>query len=240
MGAPRDVEGKRRYWRARGPSALRSLGQSGQVHARGPWIDAYRNGERLDGNVVTIGLNNANFVPTRWSDAATLFCESGHTLHHQTGSASSWAISVTQLRTEWQPMTLGAQCWTRVGLRICASTTAQVAKWPQNALLAANSDSITATACAVRRSPGPRSSRPAAAMLRIREPPRPISWRSGIGAVRPTTATVSRSAQGDAGRHARHGLGNGQIQSIDPTGHGAWPLGQDRKVTILDQFRDCG
>jgi len=55
----------------------------------GAWMNAYRNQERLDGDVTTIVSNNSNFVQGKpgqpvlisWSDATTLFHEFGHALH---------------------------------------------------------------------------------------------------------------------------------------------------------------
>ncbi|QDA61478.1 M3 family metallopeptidase [Hymenobacter jejuensis] len=55
----------------------------------GAWMNAYRNQERMDGEVTTIVSNNSNFVkgkdgaPTliSWTDATTLFHEFGHALH---------------------------------------------------------------------------------------------------------------------------------------------------------------
>ncbi|GAA4013691.1 M3 family metallopeptidase [Hymenobacter fastidiosus] len=55
----------------------------------GAWMNAYRNQQRMDGEVSTIVSNNSNFVkgqdgaPTliSWTDATTLFHEFGHALH---------------------------------------------------------------------------------------------------------------------------------------------------------------
>lgn len=55
----------------------------------GAWMNAYRNQEKLDGNVLTIVSNNCNFVKgapdepilISWEDASTLFHEFGHALH---------------------------------------------------------------------------------------------------------------------------------------------------------------
>lgn len=55
----------------------------------GAWMNAYRNQERMDGEVTTIVSNNANFVKGQpgepllisWDDAKTLFHEFGHALH---------------------------------------------------------------------------------------------------------------------------------------------------------------
>ncbi|MFB9108881.1 M3 family metallopeptidase [Flavobacterium gyeonganense] len=55
----------------------------------GAWMNAYRNQQRLDGEVLTIVSNNCNFVKgapneailISWDDASTLFHEFGHALH---------------------------------------------------------------------------------------------------------------------------------------------------------------
>lgn len=55
----------------------------------GAWMNAYRNQQRLDGDVLTIVSNNCNFVKgapnepilISWDDASTLFHEFGHALH---------------------------------------------------------------------------------------------------------------------------------------------------------------
>lgn len=55
----------------------------------GAWMNAYRNQERMDGEVLTIVSNNCNFVKgapnepilISWEDASTLFHEFGHALH---------------------------------------------------------------------------------------------------------------------------------------------------------------
>jgi len=55
----------------------------------GAWMNAYRNQEKMDGEVATIVSNNSNFVKGKpgepvlisWSDAETLFHEFGHALH---------------------------------------------------------------------------------------------------------------------------------------------------------------
>ncbi|TDE06423.1 M3 family metallopeptidase [Flavobacterium hiemivividum] len=55
----------------------------------GAWMNAYRNQEKLDGEVLTIVSNNSNFIKgadnepvlISWSDATTLFHEFGHALH---------------------------------------------------------------------------------------------------------------------------------------------------------------
>jgi peptidyl-dipeptidase Dcp len=55
----------------------------------GAWMNAYRDQERMDGDITTIVSNNSNFVKGKpgepvllsWDDASTLFHEFGHALH---------------------------------------------------------------------------------------------------------------------------------------------------------------
>ncbi|MGO4820363.1 MULTISPECIES: M3 family metallopeptidase [unclassified Flavobacterium] len=55
----------------------------------GAWMNAYRNQERMDDEVLTIVSNNCNFIKgaskepilISWTDATTLFHEFGHALH---------------------------------------------------------------------------------------------------------------------------------------------------------------
>ena len=55
----------------------------------GAWMNAYRNQQRMDGNITTIVSNNSNFIKgsanepvlISWDDASTLFHEFGHALH---------------------------------------------------------------------------------------------------------------------------------------------------------------
>lgn len=55
----------------------------------GAWMNAYRNQQRLEGDVLTIVSNNCNFIKgaanepilISWEDASTLFHEFGHALH---------------------------------------------------------------------------------------------------------------------------------------------------------------
>ncbi|WP_031454401.1 M3 family metallopeptidase [Flavobacterium chungangense] len=55
----------------------------------GAWMNAYRNQQRLDDDVLTIVSNNCNFIKgaenepilISWDDASTLFHEFGHALH---------------------------------------------------------------------------------------------------------------------------------------------------------------
>ncbi|MCC2548223.1 M3 family metallopeptidase [Hymenobacter sp. BT175] len=71
----------------------------------GAWMNAYRNQERLDGDVTTIVSNNSNFVkgkegaPTliSWTDATTLFHEFGHALHGLSSNVTYPSLSGTSV-----------------------------------------------------------------------------------------------------------------------------------------------
>jgi peptidyl-dipeptidase Dcp len=71
----------------------------------GAWMNAYRNQQRLDGNVTTIVSNNSNFVkgkdgePTliSWTDATTLFHEFGHALHGLSSNVTYPTLSGTSV-----------------------------------------------------------------------------------------------------------------------------------------------
>ncbi|KAA9327655.1 M3 family metallopeptidase [Hymenobacter busanensis] len=71
----------------------------------GAWMNAYRNQQRLEGNVTTIVSNNSNFVkgkdgaPTliSWTDASTLFHEFGHALHGLSSSVTYPSLSGTSV-----------------------------------------------------------------------------------------------------------------------------------------------
>jgi peptidyl-dipeptidase Dcp len=71
----------------------------------GAWMNAYRNQQRLDGNVTTIVSNNSNFVkgkdgePTliSWTDATTLFHEFGHALHGLSSNVTYPSVSGTSV-----------------------------------------------------------------------------------------------------------------------------------------------
>jgi peptidyl-dipeptidase Dcp len=69
----------------------------------GAWMSAYRNQERLDGDVKTIVSNNSNFVKGNpgepvlisWDDASTLFHEFGHALHGLSSNVTYPSLSGT-------------------------------------------------------------------------------------------------------------------------------------------------
>jgi peptidyl-dipeptidase Dcp len=69
----------------------------------GAWMNAYRNQQKLGGNVTTIVSNNANFVKGKegepvlisWDDAETLFHEFGHALHGLSSNVTYPSLSGT-------------------------------------------------------------------------------------------------------------------------------------------------
>jgi peptidyl-dipeptidase Dcp len=75
----------------------------------GAWMNAYRNQERLDGEVPTIVSNNANFVKGRpgepvlvsWNDAETLFHEFGHALHGLSSRVTFPSLSGTNVARDF-------------------------------------------------------------------------------------------------------------------------------------------
>ena len=75
----------------------------------GAWMNAYRNQERLDGDVPTIVSNNANFVKGKpgepvlvsWDDATTLFHEFGHALHGLSSSVTYPSLSGTNVPRDY-------------------------------------------------------------------------------------------------------------------------------------------
>jgi peptidyl-dipeptidase Dcp len=75
----------------------------------GAWMNAYRNQERVDGDVPTIVSNNANFVKGKpgepilvsWTDAETLFHEFGHALHGLDSSVTYPTLSGTNVARDY-------------------------------------------------------------------------------------------------------------------------------------------
>jgi peptidyl-dipeptidase Dcp len=75
----------------------------------GAWMNAYRNQERVDGNVTTIVSNNSNFVKSKpgepvlisWDDATTLFHEFGHALHGLASNVTYPSVSGTSVATDY-------------------------------------------------------------------------------------------------------------------------------------------
>jgi peptidyl-dipeptidase Dcp len=75
----------------------------------GAWMNAYRNQERVDGNITTIVSNNSNFVKGKpgepvlisWDDAVTLFHEFGHALHGLSSNVTYPSLSGTSVATDY-------------------------------------------------------------------------------------------------------------------------------------------
>jgi peptidyl-dipeptidase Dcp len=75
----------------------------------GAWMNAYREQERLDGEVPTIVSNNSNFVKGKpgepvlvsWTDAVTLFHEFGHALHGLQSSVTYKSLSGTNVARDY-------------------------------------------------------------------------------------------------------------------------------------------
>jgi peptidyl-dipeptidase Dcp len=75
----------------------------------GAWMSAYRNQERLDGELTPIVSNSANFVKGRpgepilisWTDAQTLFHEFGHALHGLASSVAYPSLSGTSVPRDY-------------------------------------------------------------------------------------------------------------------------------------------
>ncbi len=69
----------------------------------GAWMNAYRNQQRMDGEITTIVSNNSNFVKGKpgepvlisWDDASTLFHEFGHALHGLASNVTYPSVSGT-------------------------------------------------------------------------------------------------------------------------------------------------
>jgi peptidyl-dipeptidase Dcp len=75
----------------------------------GAWMNAYRNQERMDGDVRTIVSNNANFLKGKpgepvllsWDDARTLFHEFGHALHGLSSNVTYPSLSGTSVARDY-------------------------------------------------------------------------------------------------------------------------------------------
>ena len=71
----------------------------------GAWMNAYRNQQRVDGEILTIVSNNSNFVKGKpgepvlisWDDANTLFHEFGHALHGLCSNVTYPSLSGTNV-----------------------------------------------------------------------------------------------------------------------------------------------
>ena len=75
----------------------------------GAWMNAYRNQQKIDGNIQTIVSNNSNFIKTAdgqpvlisWSDANTLFHEFGHALHGLCSNVTYPTLSGTAVARDY-------------------------------------------------------------------------------------------------------------------------------------------
>ncbi len=75
----------------------------------GAWMTAYRDQERLSGDVTTIVSNNCNFIKGKagepvlisWEDARTLFHEFGHALHGLNSNVTYPLLSGTNVATDY-------------------------------------------------------------------------------------------------------------------------------------------
>ena len=75
----------------------------------GAWMNAYRNQERVDGEITTIVSNNSNFVKGKpgepllisWDDAETLFHEFGHALHGLSSNVTYPSLSGTAVARDY-------------------------------------------------------------------------------------------------------------------------------------------
>jgi peptidyl-dipeptidase Dcp len=71
----------------------------------GAWMNAYRNQQKVDGNIMTLVSNNSNFVKGKagepvlisWDDATTLFHEFGHALHGLSSNVTYPSLSGTNV-----------------------------------------------------------------------------------------------------------------------------------------------
>lgn len=75
----------------------------------GAWMNAYRDQERMDGDITTIVSNNSNFVKGRpgeailisWDDATTMFHEFGHALHGLSSNVTYPMLSGTNVARDY-------------------------------------------------------------------------------------------------------------------------------------------
>lgn len=75
----------------------------------GAWMNAYRDQQKLDGNIITIVSNNCNFVKgsgndpvlISWEDATTLFHEFGHALHGLCSNVAYPSLSGTSVSRDY-------------------------------------------------------------------------------------------------------------------------------------------
>jgi peptidyl-dipeptidase Dcp len=75
----------------------------------GAWMNAYRDQQRMKGEITTIVSNNANFVKGKpgepvlisWDDASTLFHEFGHALHGLCSNVTYPSLSGTSVARDY-------------------------------------------------------------------------------------------------------------------------------------------
>ncbi len=75
----------------------------------GAWMNAYRNQDKMNGNVLTIVSNNSNFIKgvegepvlISWDDANTLFHEFGHALHGLCSNVTYPSLSGTAVARDY-------------------------------------------------------------------------------------------------------------------------------------------
>lgn len=75
----------------------------------GAWMNAYRDQQRMDGEITTIVSNNSNFVKGKpsepilisWDDATTMFHEFGHALHGLSSNVTYPTLSGTNVARDY-------------------------------------------------------------------------------------------------------------------------------------------
>ncbi len=75
----------------------------------GAWMNAYRNQERMNGEITTMVSNNSNFVKPSpgepllisWDDASTMFHEFGHALHGLSSNVTYPTLSGTNVARDY-------------------------------------------------------------------------------------------------------------------------------------------
>ena len=75
----------------------------------GAWMNAYREQQKLEGNITTIVSNNSNFMKGKpgepvlisWDDANTLFHEFGHALHGLSSNVTYQTLSGTNVARDY-------------------------------------------------------------------------------------------------------------------------------------------
>lgn len=75
----------------------------------GAWMNAYRDQQRMDGEITTIVSNNSNFIKGKagepvlisWDDATTMFHEFGHALHGLSSNVTYPSLSGTNVPRDY-------------------------------------------------------------------------------------------------------------------------------------------